>query len=149
MPQLGMVKDYMYLQQMRFGERITYDIKSEVNQENVFVPAFTFQPLVENAIVHGLSRMEEGGSVRIRIRLVERKLHIYIGDNGKGMEETELKDLRLMLNGQRQQEGEHMGIGLGNIYRRIYAMYEEGSVEIYSKYKAGPVIKLEIPQRIL
>ena len=52
----------MYLQQMRFGERIRYELNCKVEQELVMVPAFTFQPLVENAIIHGVSPKEEGGS---------------------------------------------------------------------------------------
>ena len=56
-----MVADYMYLQQMRFGERIRYELNCKVEQELVMVPAFTFQPLVENAIIHGVSRRRKAG----------------------------------------------------------------------------------------
>lgn len=174
--ELKVVEDYMYLQQMRFGERIAYDLKCEVNREKVPVPAFTFQPLVENAIIHGISKMEEGGTIRIRIGMQEGALHIYIGDTGKGMYAGELENLRLGLQGEQQQEQgkrtqqvwkrenagqqelperpkegrqeiRQVGIGLGNIYRRIVAMYPEGKMEIYSKPLVGTVIKLVLPQR--
>ncbi len=168
--ELKVVEYYMYLQQMRFGERIAYDVKCDVNKEKVLVPTYTFQPLVENAIIHGLSKMEEGGTVRVRIGLQEGAVHIYIGDTGKGMKEEELESLRLRLKGERKRteqssrewleqqklmkEGRpeqpkqgQVGIGLGNIYRRITAMYPEGRMEIYSKYMRGTVVKLVIPQR--
>ena len=74
--ELKVVADYMYLQQMRFGERIRYELNCKVEQELVMVPAFTFQPLVENAIIHGVSPKEEGGSIRIVVRQEEMRLHI-------------------------------------------------------------------------
>lgn len=145
--ELKVVEDYMYLQQMRFGERISYDIACTADEERNIVPAFTFQPLVENCILHGLSRKEEGGRIRIRVRKEDDKLMIYIGDTGRGMTEEELKALREKLQKQKNQEEAHVGIGVGNIYRRIYAMYPEGLMEIYSKYKAGTVVKVVIPQK--
>lgn len=141
--ELKVVENYMYLQQMRFGERISYEVNSEVNEELVVVPTFTFQPLVENAIIHGLSPKEAGGRIRIHIWKRAQRLFITIGDDGIGMDEGQLTHLREQL---RQGEEGHTGIGLGNIYRRIHAMYEDSSVQIYSKKNAGTVIRIEIPQ---
>ena len=145
--ELKVVEDYMYLQQMRFGDRITYDIRCNADKDRVLVPAFTFQPLVENAIIHGLSHKEEGGRLRIRIYQREDKLYIYIGDTGKGMKDEELMLLREKLSKQKSGEEAHRGIGLGNIYRRVNAMYPGGSVEICSKKDVGTVVKVVIPQR--
>lgn len=141
--ELKVVKDYMYLQQMRFGARISYEIRCEVDEELVLVPTFTFQPLVENAIIHGLSPKEEGGRIRIHIWKREQRLFITIGDNGVGLAESDLKQLREQL--QQGDEG-HTGIGLGNIYRRILAMYQDSLVEIFSKKNVGTVVRIEIPQ---
>lgn len=144
--ELKVVEDYMYLQQMRFGDRITYNIECEVDKDRVHVPAFTFQPLVENAIIHGLSKIEEGGTMQIRIREKKDKLYIFIIDNGRGIKAAELSALKARLKKIKSQE-EHRGIGLGNIYRRVHAMYPEGKVEIYSKENAGTVVIAVIPQR--
>lgn len=59
--ELKIMEDYMYLQQMRFGDRITYRKDCSVDADKVIVPAFTFQPLVENAIIHGLSKKKKVG----------------------------------------------------------------------------------------
>lgn len=144
--ELKVVEDYMYLQQMRFGERISYDVVCNVDKDRVLVPAFTFQPLAENAIIHGLSHKEEGGKLRIRIKMRKDELHIAIGDTGKGMKKEELAMLREKLKEQEKEEG-HRGIGLGNIYRRVNAMYQNGKVEIYSKENVGTVVLVVIPQR--
>ena len=142
--ELKVVADYMYLQQMRFGERIRYELNCKVEQELVMVPAFTFQPLVENAIIHGVSPKEEGGSIRIVVRQKEMRLHIVIGDDGIGMTEEELQQLKSRL---KTDDARHSGIGLGNVYRRITAMYADGNFEIYSKKNAGTVIFIDIPCR--
>ena len=145
--ELKVVEDYMYLQQMRFGERISYDIVCKADKERSLVPAFTFQPLVENAIIHGLSPKEEGGKVRVRILMQGDKLNIYIGDTGVGMTENELLELKEKLQQNQSQGTSHRGIGLGNIYNRVNSMYKGGYVDIYSKSKIGTVIKVVIPQK--
>lgn len=140
--ELKVVADYMYLQQMRFGSRITYEVRCEVDEQSIMVPTFTFQPLVENAIIHGLSPKEEGGKIRIYIRSREGRLLIAIGDDGVGMSQEKYKELKEQLAGERDED---IGIGLGNVSRRICAMYQNGKVEIYSKENAGTVIRIEIP----
>lgn len=145
--ELQVVEDYMYLQQMRFEDRISYDIRCDVDKDRMQVPAFTFQPLVENAIIHGLSKKEEGGRVRIRIHLYGDMLRICIGDTGKGMSAEKLAKLREKLREQKLQEAGSGGIGLGNIYRRVNAMYQDGRVEIYSREDVGTAVVVVIPQR--
>ena len=142
--ELNVAADYMYLQQMRFGERIRYELDCKARQELVMVPAFTFQPLVENAIIHGIAPKEEGGSIRIVVMQKENRLRIAIGDDGIGMTEEELQQLK---NRLKTADAGHGGIGLGNVYRRITAMYPDGDFEICSKKDAGTVIVIDIPCR--
>ena len=144
--ELKVVADYMYLQQMRFGERVSYDISCLVNEDRVVVPAFTFQPLVENCILHGLAQKEEGGCIRIRIHMRGSNLHIYVGDTGIGMTPEKLEALRNNLREHVSREEGRVGIGVGNIYQRIYAMYAGGEMEIFSKYTKGTVIRIIVPQ---
>ncbi len=138
--EIKVVEDYMYLQEMRFGSRISYKISCLVSQEQVMVPVYTFQPLVENAIIHGLSHKEEGGRICIRIWEEKEELFITVGDTGTGMGEEELKALV-----QKLKTGENKGIGLGNIYKRITSMYQGGDLQVYSKAQAGTVIRIKIP----
>lgn len=142
--EIKVVKDYMYLQQMRFGSRIHFNIKCDVDMDTVIVPTFTFQPLVENAIIHGVSKKEEGGKVCINIKLKEQNLIVNIVDTGVGMTKEELSNLRAAF--KYGQTGE-LGIGLGNIYKRVHGMYDKGEVEVLSKKNAGTIVKLIIPQR--
>ncbi|MBP3879143.1 MAG: histidine kinase, partial [Lachnospiraceae bacterium] len=98
--EMKVVRDYMYLQQMRFGDRIRYEeeIARDVDPDRVSVPALIIQPLVENAVIHGLSHTVEGGKVCISIRRTEetngRFIVIRIEDTGEGMDEETLLKVR-------------------------------------------------------
>ncbi len=140
--ELKVVEDYMYLQQIRFGNRITYEISCGVDKERVEVPTFFLQPLVENAIIHGIAPREEGGKIMIRIWEYEDTLHISLNDTGVGMDEEKLKLLRTRLEGK---DEENKGIGLSNVYHRIMTLYQGSKVEVFSRKMEGTLIKIEIP----
>ena len=142
--ELRIVGDYMYLQQMRFGSRIHYDIQCLADAERIMIPTFTLQPLVENAIIHGLSKKEEGGKIRIRIWQQGGKLLLTVADTGAGMSEERLREVREALKSSREGV---VGIGIGNIYQRIHQMYTGGEFCIYSKEGRGTAICLSIPVR--
>ncbi len=140
--ELTVVQDYIYLQQMRFGSRIRFSIDCPADRKQAIVPAFTFQPLVENAVIHGLSSKEEGGRVLIRVWKEEKMLYITVTDTGVGMTKAELAELTARLHAK---DDKRRGIGIGNIYRRIYAMYENGQMDIFSKKNVGTVVRIIIP----
>ncbi|MBR7057594.1 MAG: histidine kinase, partial [Stomatobaculum sp.] len=160
--ELNVIRDYMYLQQMRFGERLKYEqeLQPDLDTDLISVPAFTLQPLVENSVGHGLSRMERGGVIRIRVSLLPGgAAQIVIADNGMGMTPERLREVREALEEARlqgegpapdasgEEEGHRkVGIGVGNIYRRIYSLYRTGSMTIESTEGEGTEITLVIPQ---
>ncbi len=145
--ELKISRDYMYLQQMRFGYRVEFEAISEVDENRVIVPTFTFQPLLENAIIHGISPKVEGGKVTIYIREKEDKLLIDVTDTGAGMDEETLSDIkRNLCSGEEAADGnETVGIGLGNINKRIRAMYDGGCLDIQSKKNEGTTVTISIP----
>lgn len=143
--ELKVIRDYMFIQEKRFGNRIKYEIDCQMDAESVLIPTFTFQPLVENAIIHGLSQKEEGGRILIRIREVRGRICIAVADDGVGMELCALQELR---QGLRQDEMDRTGrtrIGVFNIYKRIHAMYADGEMRIHSKAGTGTIISIRIP----
>lgn len=141
--EMGVVQDYMYIQQMRFGSRIRYTTDLSVDSSQVMIPAFTLQPMVENAIIHGLSKKEQGGRIHLRVWRNRDRVVISVADTGLGIDEERLEELRQALKNCRTAR---VGIGLGNIYQRIHAMYQEGRVYIYSTRGRGTVIQMVIPQ---
>ncbi len=140
--ELKVVRDYMFLQEMRFGGRITYSIDCQTDAELVHIPTFTFQPLVENAIIHGLASKEEGGNILIRIRERYGKICIVVADNGVGMDMETLRRLRQELREEETGKMQHTSIGLSNIYKRIHMMYQSGTMHIHSKRGIGTIVRI-------
>jgi len=141
--EIAVVDDYIYIQQMRFDNRIRYEKVVEVDETKARIPSFTLQPIVENAFIHGVSGLEEGGKISLHIWQEDHLLYIDISDDGVGIDEENLekinkKLLKINTSGR--------GIGLGNISRRVNMMYEEGNVKVNSKKGKGTTVSLIIPQ---
>ncbi len=143
--ELKIARDYIYIQQMRFGSRIQHGCSLEVDSGQVLIPSFTLQPLVENAIVHGLSKKELGGQLFLRIWKKEQNVIISVADTGLGIPEEKRRELEQALKVRRTSR---IGIGLGNIYQRIQTIYQGGDVRIYSKEGRGTVIQVIVPQTV-
>lgn len=141
--ELKVVQDYMYIQQMRFGSRILYSCDLKVDAEQAMIPAFTLQPVVENAMVHGLSKKEQGGRVHVRIWEQGNRLVISVADTGLGMSEERLAEVT---EAMKERRTSRIGIGLGNIYKCIHMMYKQGEFRIASIEGRGTVIQMFIPQ---
>ena len=137
--ELKVVQDYMYLQQMRFGQRIRYTTDCSPETLEVLVPSFALQPLVENAIIHGLSPKGQGGRIHVRSRMKDGRLWISVADTGLGMSLKRLEELRQALE---QGDEKATGVGVGNIYRRVHSMYQDGGVFIYSGEGRGTVVQM-------
>nr|WP_302225739.1 sensor histidine kinase [uncultured Marvinbryantia sp.] len=140
--EIKVTQDYMYLQHMRFGARISYRIDCRVDTQKYQIPTFTFQPLVENAIIHGLAPKVEGGKIKISVWEKGGSLLIIVADNGVGMPEETRDRLRAEIL---QNSKKEMGIGFTNVSRRILAMYPEARVGLFSREKRGTIVKIEIP----
>ncbi len=142
--ELDALEDYMYIQQMRFDGRITYKKDIRVDTYTVRVPSFTLQPIVENALSHGMKTKEDGGRVLLKIWQEGNMLTISLMDNGQGMNMEETAALHeKILNSEKTGRS----IGLGNIYRRMAMLYPDGELKVYSKEGRGTVIQLKIPQK--
>ncbi|GLB30315.1 hypothetical protein LAD12857_22380 [Lacrimispora amygdalina] len=137
--ELKVVQDYMYLQQMRFGQRFQYITDCSPQTLDILIPSFSLQPLVENAVIHGLSKRSRGGKILIRSWLKEGKLVISVADTGEGIDHEKLEEIRCSL---RDGEEKKTGIGVGNIYRRVHGMYKDGEVSIYSAPLKGTAVQL-------
>jgi len=144
--ELEVVDDYIYIQQMRFDNRIQYRKKIEVDERKVRIPSFMLQPIVENAFIHGLSSSEEGGKIELHAWMENDNLRIDIFDNGLGMSKQKLEEIRQQMF---EEAASGQGIGIGNISKRIHMLYENGGFEIESRQKEGTVVKITIPQEVV
>lgn len=85
--ELDIVKSYLSIEQMRFGDRLKYSIHLEPGLENIKIPRFLLQPIVENAIKHGISKITEHGIIEVRITKEQESISFEIHDNGPAFKE--------------------------------------------------------------
>lgn len=117
--ELESVKNYLFIQGYRFGDKIqvTYDIDDKAL--NYVLPNFILQPLIENTIIHGLEPKIDKGHLRICIKIVLDVLEFCIEDDGIGMSEDEVKTLYEQCRTDKSRNS----IGIKNVYRRLQLYY--------------------------
>ncbi len=144
------VENYLSIQKMRFGEKINYEINIDesINPRLVTTQPLIIQPLVENAIQHGLREKEGKGMIRVditRVQLEDDKnaLKIMVSDNGEGMSPEVLEELKESI---KTPSDDGRSIGLANVYNRIKIKHGEPyGMQIESVEGAGTVIILYVP----
>ena len=142
--ELEMVRCYLDIQQFRYEERLQYEFNVDPATESLFMPPLIIQPLVENAVIHGLDNTMEGAFVKVDIQKIEGHAHFTIRDNGVGITQERLEQVRATLNKQEEQEGDR--IGLRNVHDRLKLSYgEEYGLHIDSYNNEGTHITFRIP----
>ncbi len=144
--ELEMVKRYVYLQSQRFGDRIKFEIDLPENIPLIYMTCMTIQPIVENAIIHGLERKVEGGTIKISLKEEEKNIIIQIQDDGIGIEK-EVLDKLFNENNQKNHTGHTTGIGIKNVYERLKIYFEqENLLLIDSEINVGTCITILLPR---
>lgn len=145
--ELDYMETYLQIQRIRFGDRVNYRILLEpgMDKENYLLLPLLIQPIVENAILHGLEQVAENGRIDIQVEAPrEEFLKITIADNGCGMSPEELELLRGRM-AQRTLDRSR-SIGLCNINQRIRLCYgDEYGMQIDSVPGEGTVIVVKLP----
>lgn len=145
--EMKMVRAYLSIEKARFPDiqiTISHDLKEEV-----FVPPLTIQPLVENAIKHGLRRGEKAPKLYIGMEKIKRGLQIKVVDNGVGIDPPTMEKLyeRLNILSLLMHEPEEMqSIGLYNVHIRLHRAFGEGLV-IESEEGKGTAVSFVVPNK--
>lgn len=144
--ELEHVKEYFVIQQTRFRDRIRLELAIDDNALHIPIPTLTLQPIVENAFVHGLERMEKGGVIRLEIAAVGERVRIAISDNGAGMNE-DVRQALLLLEAEPGSNGS-TGLGTRNVFKRLQLFYGyDDLVTIESTLGEGTTVTILIPPR--
>lgn len=142
--ELEMVRCYLDIQQFRYEERLGYQFNVDPATEGLSMPPLIIQPLVENAVIHGLDNKMEGAFVTVDIQKVDGHAEFTIRDNGVGITEERLEQVRSTLHKQEEQEGDR--IGLRNVHDRLKLSYgEQYGLNIESYKNDGTYITFRIP----
>ncbi len=139
--EVHMVENYVRLQRFRYDNSFDVSFSVEQQAENFYVPRLLVQPLVENAILHGLDHKQINNCITVVIRQKEKNLEIRVTDNGSGMSEEEITDL---LNGKKRAK--FSGIGINNIKERLKLYYgDKGELRYESSPGEGTVAIIILP----
>lgn len=153
--ELENVKNYFLIQQYRFQNRFELQIDIDSEDSEILecqIPRLTIQPIVENAVHHGLERRSGKGMVRISAFLTEQRLIIRISDDGAGMSRTQAEALREKLNAGMDgliTSGTRHGIALVNINERLKLYFgEEYGLSFSSAKQCGTIVELILPRKV-
>ncbi|MFS0839763.1 cache domain-containing sensor histidine kinase [Paenibacillus sp. 1P03SA] len=143
--ELDHIRLYVRVQQMRFGDKIRYEENLAPGSESVEVMHFSLQPLIENAVVHGLERKTGPGLLEIGSSFTGHELIITVRDDGAGMEAGELAKLRERLK-QPSDTLDQRHIGIKNVHDRIQFYFGEMyGLAVDSAPGEGTVVSIRLP----
>lgn len=130
------IRQYLYIQKQRYTSKLNYTIKEEEKIKDFLLPKLVLQPIVENAIYHGIKELEHPGKIEIKTYSDKNYVFITVEDNGKGMKR------KLNYNGKKLG-----GVGIKNVDNRLKIYFgEEYSMDIKSKENEYTIIKYRFPR---
>lgn len=152
--ELNNAENYFAIQNFRFGDKI--NLKINLDDENISIleyeiPKLTLQPIIENAIIHGLEHKVEPGKIEIDITITEDRLIIKITDDGVGMDEMVLNNINERLHeisgeGHNQNNSKKGGIALINVNNRIKLQFgDKYGLRILSIKNFGTSVEVTLP----
>lgn len=153
--EVQIVKEYFFIQQTRFGERIQFISEIEEDALSAEVPCLILQPLIENAFIHGVESYEKNGKIHLYIARRNKQIIVEIIDNGVGMDDQTKQKLMSYMNernsidsieSNKEKSPVSTGIGVKNVIRRLQLFYQRNAqVEIESELNKGTTFRLFIP----
>ena len=135
--EIELAKSYVEIEKARFEERleVSFDL---IDQQDYQVPVLILQPIIENAIVHGILTKSEGGKIDVSIKLIENSLEFCVKDDGLGFDTS-----KLFLS---ESDQVRKGVGIRNIDLRLKKMFGKG-LSVESKRGIGTEVKWTVPIR--
>lgn len=141
------VRSYLEIQQVRYQDILEYEIDFLENLKEVTIPKITLQPIVENALYHGIKNRRARGSIVIRTFRKKDDVIISVEDNGMGMSSEQLNKLNNMFKKERKDRRKKKdSYGLYNVNERIKLKFGPMyGISIYSVYGKGTTVEVKIP----
>ena len=139
------IKNYMFIQEIRHGNRLQVFYNIDVDAAHVYIPRFILQPIVENAISHGLGNLTSVGTLEISAFEKKDRLYIQIEDDGEGMDQEKVAEIVRFINTAKPVEGKK-NIGIRNVNQRIkLACGEQYGIIIESTPYQGCRFTIQLP----
>ncbi len=146
----NMIKNYLYIQKIRFEDRINVEYNFSEEVLGIKVPKMILQPIVENAIYHGLETKVGGGHLKLGADVSKQILAIHVEDDGVGIDQESLKvicdNLKGVLNKDEIMQKAKGSIGFTNVNNRIKLLYgNEFGIDISSVINSGTKVVIRLP----
>jgi signal transduction histidine kinase len=133
--EIAFVRDYLAVERLRLGERLRVEEDVEPDALELVLPPLLLQPLVENAVRHGVAPRRDGGTIRLTAHVIETRLTIEVADNGNGVAPDVWR--------------RSTGLGLQAVHRQISARFhDDGEFEIVTQPGCGFTARISIPARL-
>ena len=143
--EIANIKNYMFIQSIRFGEQLIFKNNIDKNALNCQIPAMSLQHFVENAVSHGLEQKESLGTIELSVKKIDRRLIITISDDGIGIDENIIKKLNDP-NYKGIERDKTTGLGVLNTKKRLdYFFQDDYTLIVKSKIGKGTTVCLEVP----
>lgn len=142
--EIEMINSYLQIQKFRYEERLNFELDVDPALLNMLLPPLAIQPLVENAVVHGLENKPEGVTVKLQISADPDIVTVKVSDDGVGITPERLEEVRQLIT--EQEEPTRSRIGLRNVHQRLVMCYgEQAGLQIWSEHGEGTEITFNIP----
>ncbi|MFD2705693.1 sensor histidine kinase [Salibacterium lacus] len=146
--EVNAVESYFHIQETRFQGRVAFHMDMDQDALSVRVPRLVLQPLVENAFIHGVEPLEEGGTITVQINNEAEQAVVEVMDDGIGMTEHQLQHIFDPDRPDDDHVGHSTGLGLVNVRRRLQLFYQTDKVmEMTSVQNRGTRIRLYLPKQ--
>jgi two-component system sensor histidine kinase YesM len=146
--EVAFCEKYVYLYQMRYPDKIAYNVTIEQGLEHLLLPKFTLQPLVENYFVHGIDYQRNDNAISIKAFKQKQKIVIEVRDNGRGASAEQLAMIRQELADDRVVA--QTSIGMKNVHERLRGMFgDDYSMDVESTENQGFKISIAIAEELL
>lgn len=140
------IENYLLIQQYRYGEKIKITINIDPETSEIKTPKFVLQPIIENALVHGLDSKIDGGNIRIFGGCDGKDILLTVEDDGVGMPEEVRRNLLNENLRKSDDNGKHTHIGILNVHKRLRLYFGPSyGLSIHSEVGVGTVVTIRIP----
>ena len=140
--EIHILKNYIHLQDFRYqgSFQVEYDISEEAY--SCYIPRLILQPLVENALLHGIDIKRQKGKIRICGKIEEERLILVVADNGRGMTEEQIRNL---FNSHAKKTNGLSAVGVPNVKERLELYYGEKGGMKYDSSSGGTTVTVFLP----
>lgn len=145
--EISHIESYLQIQRFRYRDILNYEIDIPEEFLGYRIIKMTLQPVVENALYHGIKNKRGGGTIKISMHHKDNDLEIDVEDNGIGMNSEDTANLQRLADGLEKAREDNAGFGMANVGERMRLNYgPEYGLKIESEYGKGTIVKILFPK---